>query len=131
MDRVERWAAVAAFLQQAMLEAGGLKQKDVVDRSGISRETVGPVLAGKPGAYRPATLARISLAVGKPADAIQRILDGEDPPSWEEGPANLSDLVGEIQALRGAITELVEIIGERLPDRGPTVVAPEPHHTGK
>jgi transcriptional regulator with XRE-family HTH domain len=57
----------------------GMNQSELTIATGLSRETVRPYMQGRPTSGRPTTTAKISRALRRPPDAIQRILAGEDP----------------------------------------------------
>lgn len=88
------WEAVAGAIKRAMNEHG-LGQQDLSDLAGISTATLRKLMNSSAGNYRPQTLARVSRALGWPADSLNRVLEGHEraePPrlSGEETDAELS-----------------------------------------
>lgn len=80
VDHAEnRWAEVGTKLRAQMKAAGGMNQKALCAATGLSPETVRPVMQGRANKLKEATLAKISVAVGWTADSIERILDGREP----------------------------------------------------
>lgn len=72
------WASLRAAVQD-QLNAIGSTPGEVAARAGLSRETVRPIINGVPGNYRPATLAKVSLALGWTGDSIEKIIAGGTP----------------------------------------------------
>lgn len=99
------WAALRMAVRD-QLNATGSTPGEVATRAGLSRETVRPIINGVPGNYRPATMAKVSLALGWTGDSIQRVLDGEQP---QRVGATMGDRLNAVEA------EVVEI--RRILDR--------------
>lgn len=61
------------------MKALGMSQTDLARASGLSAESVRPIMKGIPGNYRGTTLSKISKALRWSADSIERLLAGLDP----------------------------------------------------
>lgn len=87
--------------------AKGWSQNDLARASGLSPETVRPFTTGKPAVRKPATAAKIALALGQPGDAITHILDGH-------GPAAPPDLTDRVSRLEGRVDEVHRLVLQLL-----------------
>ena len=66
---------MASALREWM-KAKGMSQAELERLSGVSDFTIRRVLAGTENNYRADRLAKICLALGQPADALERVRDG-------------------------------------------------------
>lgn len=79
IDRDERWPAVGERVERRRKELG-FSGADLVRTSGLKQPTVAGIEKGAPrGDPRPKTRRRLSLGLGWVPDAIDRILEGEEP----------------------------------------------------
>lgn len=93
------WAALRQAVRD-QLDATGVTPGEVAKRAGLSRETVRPILNAVAGNYRPATLAKVSLALGWTGASIQRVLDGDAPqPAGDDIAEQLRQLTAEVRSL--------------------------------
>lgn len=97
MTTEERWETVGRAVRSRMTEQG-ITQGDLVAATGLSRETVRPVMQGRPSGIKPVNLSKISRALDWPHTTITDILDGEDPPlSHEDRLARARSRVVQLQ----------------------------------
>jgi hypothetical protein len=101
----EDWGRVAAAFK-AQLKRVGLwtSSRKRSAASGVGFETWEKLLSGAPVTRRDAQ-ERMAVGVGWPGDAIERILAGEDPASWEPEPVPPDDGL-QLAALSGRIADL-------------------------
>lgn len=59
----------------------GMSQSELVRASGVSAFTIRKVMQGVAGRYQAAKLAKISTALGGPAEALRLLYAGETPPA--------------------------------------------------
>lgn len=73
----DKWTAVASAIN-ARLKDLGWGQADLVRKSGVNDLTIRNLQKAKQESYRATTLARVSRALGWPADGIEGIAEGRD-----------------------------------------------------
>lgn len=104
------WAQVATAIKARRLELG-MTQADAAGAAGISTTTWG-YLEKQDRPVKERTRALVSLALGWPADAIDLILAGEEPPASDDPtaartlPAWEAELVRTVQTLTEVVREL-------------------------
>jgi len=98
-----KWSAVADFVNQRMADLG-LSQVEVARAAGVSDVTVRRLQRGEPGNYRPAILAKVSLALRGRADSIERVLAG-DSPSLADAPTTTGGIDDQAVLARLAALE--------------------------
>lgn len=74
----ERWAELGRAITRRMAELQGMTMTQLQNRSGVSRETLRPIVNGQPGNYRDTTLVRLSHALGWSVTSIHQFLEGGD-----------------------------------------------------
>lgn len=96
----EAWARLGRALREAR-ERAGLTQGELAEAAGVSKKSVGDAEAGKvPRSRMPYTLAQIAKALDWPSGAVERVLDGGDPPAgWQSVSVTLDE-----QAVTGILT---------------------------
>lgn len=94
------YRALAAWVN-AEMERQQLQASDIAERGGVSWPTLTEILDGVPRKRRPASLRRLSEALGYPADTASRILGGLPV----ESPAATGDKE-RIRRLESDVTEL-------------------------
>lgn len=91
------WMRLATAIERR-LGATGATVSEVAAAAGLSRETVRPILNAVPGNYRPATLAKVSLALGWTGDSIERVLAGGKPRLAPQDDQSIEDRITELEA---------------------------------
>jgi transcriptional regulator with XRE-family HTH domain len=80
IDREDRWTAVGKRVERRRTVELGFSQADVVRTSGLSEPAVAAIAKGQPrGEPRQKTRRQLSLGLGWVPDAIDRMLEGEEP----------------------------------------------------
>lgn len=120
MDR--NWTNVGALLK-AQREHLRMTQKDLADAANLSIAIVQMLEAGRKDSYRGTTLAAISAALRWPTDAIERLLAGEDPETFDDTPAleivenespDLDDISARLAVVEEGVAQLLSLTGELL-----------------
>jgi len=117
----EDWKRVGDALKARMTELGGLTQRDLVERSGVSRETIGAMIRGRSGNYTQAKKAPIAGALGWTSDSIDLVLKGYPPQQATDyaaanallrgvSPATIDDL----DRIAGRLQRQVDDVREEL-----------------
>jgi transcriptional regulator with XRE-family HTH domain len=117
VDQEQRWAALGEAITRRM-EHLAIGPSELEARSGVSRETIRPLMKGEPSPSRRSTLAKVSRALDWPPDAIARLIDGDsvDPDPTNETLAELSRRVdGMAERLDRIETALADLV--RAPAR--------------
>lgn len=108
------WTGLAEAIR-LRLAATGAGPGEIARATGLSRETVRPILNGVPGNYRPHTLRKVSIALGWSGDTIEQLLAGAPPP---DQPINLP-MIEEANTeseLLAAVRDLTEVVRELRED---------------
>lgn len=87
----------------------GLTQAELLDRMEppLGIETLRRVEAGDQPNYRLTTLAAVSRALGWPANALEQIAHGENPPADELDPRRLDQIEERLNRLEGSVDALL------------------------
>lgn len=105
------WAGLRDAIAHQLAETGA-SQSEVAARTGLSRETIRPILNGVPGNYRTATLAKVSLALGWTGGSIQQVLNGGEPQTaaaaMEERLSAVEAEVAEIRQILARVEQGIE-----------------------
>jgi transcriptional regulator with XRE-family HTH domain len=103
---VSDWNTVGTLMRARMTQLA-MDQQDVVNVSGVSRGTVGPILNGEGGNYRPKNLAKICAALGWTPDSIDRILEGREPAELSPQTDELTEALAAFDRASRALTEAI------------------------
>lgn len=87
-DHQDRWAAVGRAVKTARLERGWTRS-DLVRTSAVSEPVIREIEQGKFGKRQPGVLGKLARALGWPADAFDRLLDGEDAREFVREPSSV------------------------------------------
>lgn len=116
------WAAVAKAVKQRMAELG-VRQGDVIKRSGLTKQTVGEIENNaKQRKRNRRTLEAMSKALEWHPDHLAAVLEGRTPPevgepyakSSDDIPARLDVLEHQIETMRAEIKEFDASLDDRL-----------------
>jgi transcriptional regulator with XRE-family HTH domain len=90
----------------------GLRQGDVIERMDppVGIETLRRVEAGDQPNYRLTTLAAVARALNWPADMLERIAHGDDPPDEEIDPARLDELDARLSRVEDRLVEILALL---------------------
>lgn len=105
----DNWVAVAMAINGRMAELGR-KQREVIERSGLARQTVREVQHNRIQRHRsPHTLAAISRAVDWHPDHLAAVLNGRTPPELgEPSVRSADDIAGRLDAIEYRLNEIAE-----------------------
>ena len=120
----DRWALVGRALERRIRELG-MTKAEVIRVSGVSFKSLAAYLEGAP-IVRPDKARGLARALRWPPDAIDRLLAGEDPATFDEptpppaAPAQQTPeylaLAAEVEELRTSLAELTEELRRVLGD---------------
>lgn len=115
------WLSLAAAVNERMAELD-LDQADLADEAGLSAQVIRDLQRGLPRQYRSTTMLRVARALGWPADAFPRILNGfpldgdTPPPVARPRPASSPGAGQERRADVGALESQVSDLERSLAD---------------
>jgi transcriptional regulator with XRE-family HTH domain len=100
---------LADAIRQAQAQRG-IHAAALARKAGVSDATISQLRSGKRTNYSDDTLAKVSVALGWPADTLRRIAQGEDPPPTDE--QRLDRLEHEFTEVRRQLAEVARRFGE-------------------
>jgi transcriptional regulator with XRE-family HTH domain len=103
------WAAVATAINERMAELG-LSQGEVIERSRLSKQTVGEIQHNTKQRRRSArTLEALSGALDWHPSHLAAVLDGQEPPKrGEPFVRSTDDIPGRLDAIEYRLDKIVE-----------------------
>lgn len=109
----EDWAAVARAINQRLGELD-LSQRELIDRSHVSKATVGEIQHNTVQRRRSArTLEALSLALDWHPRYLSALLAGRRPPgAGEPAPRSDDDVPGRLDVIEHQLREISERLGE-------------------
>lgn len=109
----ERWAAVAAAIDQRMVELGIL-QRDLAERAHVSQAIVRELQHNTAQRRRNArTLEALSAALGWHPRHLHAVLSGEEPPNRSDAqPLGTDEVAGRLAAIESRLRSIEDRLDE-------------------